>query len=224
LLTFAALLDSKKNKVTRIIAVVLKRSWRPVWNSSLQRAQLITGSILITIIMCMLPSFFNLIEKRNGIVINDFVLASIPAHNVSWAIFTIIWGVGLYALYRALQKPSIFITYIWALIFVTILRVLTISIVPLDPPIGLIGLTDPLTGVFYGESDITKDLFFSGHTSVLFLTFLCLERKTDKILALAATTIAAVLLLVQHVHYTIDVIAAPIIVYPIYRLVKYLLN
>lgn len=154
---------------------------------------------------------------------NDWLLNAIPAHNVSWAIFTIIWGMGLYALWRGIEKPTIFITYLWTFIFVTILRVLAISLIPLDPPKGLMTLTDPLTGVFYGESNITKDLFFSGHTSVLYLCYLCLERKNDKLIALIATIAVACLLLVQHVHYTIDIIAAFFIVYPVNKFVKYML-
>ncbi len=210
--------------MARTITLTLKRNWRQTWNSSLQRAQMIIGSVLITIILFMLPSFFNQIEKRDGIVVNDYLLAALPAYNVSIAIFTILWGIGLYTLFRAIQKPSIFITYTWGLIFVCILRVLTISLIPLNPPPGLIALTDPLTGIFYGESNITKDLFFSGHTSTLFLMFLCLEKKTDKLIALAGTVAVAFLLLVQHVHYTVDVVAAPIIVYPLYRFIKFLLN
>lgn len=206
------------------ITIALRNNWRETWSSSLQRAQLLIGSILMIIISFMLPPFFNLIQKRNGPVIHDAVLAAIPAHNVSWAIFTVIWGIGFYALWRGIEKPTIYITYLWTFIFITILRVLAISFVPLDPPAGLIVLTDPLTAVFYGRSTITKDLFFSGHTSILFLAFLCLERKWDKILALIGTCIVACLLLVQHVHYTIDIIAAPIIIYPVYRVVKYLLN
>ncbi|HVV54325.1 MAG TPA: phosphatase PAP2-related protein [Mucilaginibacter sp.] len=210
--------------MARTITVALKRNWKRTWSSSLQRAQIIIGSILITLISCLLPSFFNMIEKRSGSVLNDRVLAAIAPHDVSWAIFTIIWGVGLYALWRGIQKPSIYITYIWSLIFVCILRIITISLVPLDPPKGLVILTDPLTAVFYGRSTITKDLFFSGHTSVLFLIFLCLERKIDKIIGLVATTIVAVLLLVQHAHYTVDIVAAPIVAYPVYRFVKFLLK
>jgi hypothetical protein len=210
--------------VARPITLELKNNWKETWSSSLQRAQLIIGSILMVIISFMLPPFFNLIQKRDGTLLHDWVLAAIPPHNVSWAIFTVIWGIGFYALWRGIEKPTIYITYLWTFIFITILRVLAISMVPLDPPTGLIVLTDPLTAVFYGRSTITKDLFFSGHTSILFLAFLCLERKWDKILALTGTCIVACLLLVQHVHYTIDIIAAPIIIYPVFRLVKYLLN
>jgi hypothetical protein len=210
--------------VARPITLELRNNWKETWSSSLQRAQLIIGSVLMVIISFMLPPFFNMIQKRDGPLLHDWVLAAIPPHNVSWAIFTVIWGIGFYSLWRGIEKPTIYINYLWTFIFITILRVLAISMVSLDPPTGLIVLTDPLTAVFYGRSTITKDLFFSGHTSILFLAFLCLERKWDKILALTGTCIVACLLLVQHVHYTIDIIAAPIIIYPVFRLVKYLLN
>jgi hypothetical protein len=210
--------------VARPIAIALRKNWKMTWSSQLQRAQLIIGSLLMIIISLMLPSFFNLIQKRDGTLLNDWVLAAIPPHDVSWEIFTVIWGIGFYALWRAIEKPTIYITYLWTFIFITILRVLAISLFPLEPPKGLIVLTDPLTAVFYGRSTITKDLFFSGHTSILFLAFLCLERRWDKILALAGTVIVVCLLLVQHVHYTVDVVAAPIIIYPVFRGVKYMLS
>ncbi|MFI5162277.1 MAG: phosphatase PAP2-related protein [Sphingobacteriales bacterium] len=208
----------------RSIALALRNNWKQTWSSSLQRTQIIVGSILVVVISCMLPAFFNMIQKRSGPVINDWVLAAIPPHNVSWTIFSVIWGMGAYSLWRAMEKPTIYINYVWTFIFITILRVLAISLIPLDPPKGLIILTDPLTGIFYGRSTITKDLFFSGHTSILFMEYLCLERKRDKVLALCATIIVACLLLVQHVHYTVDIIAAPMIIYPVYRFVKYMLN
>jgi hypothetical protein len=210
--------------MARSISIALKKNWKQTWSSHMLRAQFIIGSLLMVAITCMLPAFFNTIQKRDGALLSDWVLAAIPAHNVSWMIFTIIWGFGLYALWRAIEKPTIYIMYVWALFFVIVLRVLSISIIALDPPKGLIAMADPITGIFYGQSNITKDLFFSGHTSVLYLAYLCLERKTDKIIALCSTFAVAILLLVQHVHYTVDVIAAFIIVYPVYRLVKYLLG
>ena len=44
---------------------------------------------------------------------------------------------------------------------------------PLDPPPGMIVLEDPLVQLFGGASrPLTRDLFFSGHTSTMFLLFL----------------------------------------------------
>ncbi|HEY0244869.1 MAG TPA: phosphatase PAP2-related protein [Mucilaginibacter sp.] len=175
------------------------------------------GFISICILLSMLPAFFMVIEKRQGILLHDFILNALPAHNVSSAIFLLIWGMGLLMFYRAIQNPALFPVYIWAYLFVCLCRVIAITIVPLAPPLGLIPLKDPLTGIFYGERIITKDLFYSGHTATLFLIFLALERKWDKIIALIALILLIVLLLIQHVHYTIDIIGALIIVFLLYR-------
>lgn len=183
---------------------------------------LLLGSVVIAIVINVLPIFFRDIEKRKGIVLHDWVLAAIPAYNVSVAIFAIIWGMAILVLIRAIQNPAIYITYCWTVIFICIARFITIYFVPLDPPVGLIPLTDPLTGYFYGHAFITKDLFFSGHTATLVLMYLCLEKRNDKIIGFIAIIVVACLLLVQHIHYTIDVLAAPIIVYGLYNLTRYL--
>lgn len=196
--------------------ISVKEAWKKAGRARATRMKLIIGSVLIFIIMFLLPYFFAHIEKRKGAVLNDWVLEQIPAHNVSVPIFVVIWGMALLIIYRAAYKPAIYIRYCWALIFVCILRMISISLVALDPPPGLIPLVDPLTGIFYGEVPITKDLFFSGHTSILTLIFLCLEKKTDKRIGLAAVIIVAFLLLVQHIHYTIDILVAPLVTYCCY--------
>ncbi|MNT60082.1 hypothetical protein D3C72_1976390 [compost metagenome] len=101
------------------------------------------------------------------------------------------------------------LTALWSFIFLCIARIITISLVPLDPPTDIVHLSDPCSIFFYHANVITKDLFFSGHTATVFLVALCLERKRDKMIAYVASGIIAVLLLIQHVHYTIDIIAAP---------------
>jgi hypothetical protein len=206
--------------VTLIALYRIKLNWQNAFDTSLKRVKLIIGTMLIVAIINIMPSFFRSIEQRNGVVLNDWVLAHLPAVDVSVPIFAIIWGMGILMMVRALYKPAIGMTYLWTLIFVCIARFLTLSFVKLDPPIGLIPLVDPLTGYFYGHAAITKDLFFSGHTASLVLIYLHLERKNDKRIALAAMLIVMMLLLVQHIHYTMDILAAPVIVYCCYRFTR----
>ncbi|WP_295719571.1 phosphatase PAP2-related protein [Mucilaginibacter sp.] len=206
--------------MTLIALYRIKLNWQNAFDTSLKRVKLIIGTMLIVAIINIMPSFFRSIEQRNGVVLNDWVLAHLPAVDVSVPIFAIIWGMGILMMVRALYKPAIGMTYLWTLIFVCIARFLTLSFVKLDPPIGLIPLVDPLTGYFYGHAAITKDLFFSGHTASLVLIYLHLERKNDKRIALAAMLIVMMLLLVQHIHYTMDILAAPVIVYCCYRFTR----
>ncbi len=200
-----------------------KDNWTVTWNSRYKRYQIIIGTVIMLAIIFTLPFFFAHIEKRKGAVLNDWLLVHIPAHNVSVLIFALIWGMVLLIVIRAINNPSIYITYCWTLIFVYIVRFVTLSTVALDPPPGMMPLVDPLGSVFYGNTLITKDLFFSGHTTTMVLIFLCLEKRTDKIIALIAAFAVAYLLLVQHIHYTIDILAAPVVVYTCYRLTRYLL-
>jgi membrane-associated phospholipid phosphatase len=78
---------------------------------------------------------------------------------------------------------------------------LTIWLIPLDPPSLLVEL---------------KDLFYSGHTATIFLLAFCLQQKTDKVLAFFAGSIIGVLLLIQHVHYSVDILFAPLFAFLCY--------
>jgi hypothetical protein len=210
--------------VTELGTPSIKQAWTAALQSPKKRDKLLIGSFIVAIILSSLPIFFSFIQKRKGIILNDWVLAHIPAYDVSVIIFTIIWGMAILIFIRALYNPVIYINYVWTLIFINIARMLSIYLVALDPPVGLIHLVDPLTGVFYGHNVITRDLFFSGHTSTLVLIFLCLEKRNDKILGFISIVVVMVLLLVQHIHYTIDVVAAPILVYMIFLIVRKLLK
>ena len=77
-------------------------------------------------------------------------------------------------------------------------------------PAGLIELKDPICNLMYGPRFITRDLFFSGHAATLFLLYLCSYKKFDRYYTLFAAIIVGILLLVQHVHYTLDVVCAPL--------------
>lgn len=187
--------------------------WKSNWQSSDYRKKLIAGLILISFILLSLPFFFQAIEKRNGISFNDYLLSWLPAYDLSIYIFTVIWSMTLLTFSRFKQDPNIFLTFLWGFILINLSRFVSIGLIPLNAPADLIPIHDPISNHFYGPKFITKDLFFSGHTAAMFLMFLCLKKRTDKILALIATIIIGIAVLLQHVHYTMDVVMAPVITY-----------
>jgi len=199
-------------------------SWSEAWASSLFRKKVIIGVFLFASILLLLPNFFSKIEARSGVVLNDWLLQSLPSMDFSVVIFILVWATSLLTLARCIQQPAIFLMTLYFLIIITLFRIITISIIPLDPPNGLIILKDPITSLSYGGSSvfITKDLFFSGHTANLFMFYLCLQKKRDKLFALSTTLLVGLLVLVQHVHYSIDVIGAIVFTYLLVKYSKYL--
>jgi hypothetical protein len=202
------------------VLVELREEWQDAWQSAWYRKRVIGGLALVIIILSLFPLFFQAIEKRSGYLLADPILAWLPPHNVSLAIFVVIWAISILGIYRAAQDPYMFLTFLWSYVLLLIFRTLTITLVPLDPPVGLVGLVDPVGNFFYGEKFVTKDLFFSGHTSTVVLLFLCLPGKVDKGLALIATVVVGCLLLVQHVHYTLDVLGAILFTWLSYRIAR----
>ncbi|MEJ7588205.1 MAG: phosphatase PAP2-related protein [Ferruginibacter sp.] len=197
-------------------------SWSEARTSPLFRRKAIVAIVIFTTIMMLLPYFFAVIEAREGVVLNDWLLQQIPARDCSITLFICLWSTSLLAMVRSFQHPGIFLRIIYLLIVITLTRVVTISLFPLEPPPGIIHLTDPLTSLTYGgrELFITKDLFFSGHTSNIFMICLCLQKKKDKLFALLTTIMIGTLVLVQHIHYTIDVIVAIIFAYALVQISK----
>ena len=193
-------------------------SWSEAWQEPRFRNKTIIALLLVAIILLSLPAFFAFIEKREGMVLQDYVLDAIPAIDVSIPTFVTIWSVVVLVFYRIYHNPRLFLLIAYGFILMCLARILTISLLPLNPPAGIITLKDPIANIAYGGNGIfiTKDLFYSGHTGNMFLFFLCLEAKWDKIIALTASFLIGLLVLVQHIHYSIDVIAAFIFTYFLY--------
>lgn len=187
------------------------QGWLLAINNFSFRLKLVTGIISLLIIVALLPFFFQYIQRRDGYELNDALLNALPPIDVSVPVFIVIWSMVLLFIIRSVNSPQLFLVYLYGFLFVCVCRIITLSAVAFETPPRLIELKDPLSNFFYGSSNfITKDLFFSGHTATLCLFFFCFQRKWDKVIALACSVVVGVLLLVQHVHYTIDVLAAPV--------------
>ena len=195
-----------------------RNRWRLAWSQTLFRKKIAIAFVLNIPVLIFFPFFFQYVEQRNGTRVRDIFLDHIPAADVSVSIFFIIWSIAFFTLIRALYRPEIFITFLFAFFFLSISRIITILLVPLAPPPNLIPLIDPLSNTFYGGHFITKDLFYSGHVATQFLIFLCLKKTLDKWLTAFSTITVAALVLVQHVHYSIDVLAAPAFAFICYKI------
>jgi hypothetical protein len=199
--------QSRENSNT-IVLTTPKQAWQQHLSNPAFRRMLIIGVTLILIILYIFPYFFQHIQNRHGKVISDPILGYLTPRDLSVPLFIVIWGISLLAIFRSIRNPRVLMTFIWAWIPITLCRFITITLFPLEPPAGLIGLIDPLSNHFYGPRFITKDLFFSGHTSTVFLIALSLPRKIDKNIGLLGTFMVAAMLLIQHVHYTLDIVFA----------------
>jgi len=195
-------------------------NWANAWSKKLFRQKIIIGfAALVTAIVCM-PAFFQYVEKRPGVQLNDWILRELPPVNLSIPIFLLIWASVIIAVVTAVRKPYFLLTLLYAYLLLCLSRYITIASVALEAPKGLVILADPLSNLAYGDTFITKDLFFSGHTSTLFLIYLCLQQKPAKYFTLLASILVGIFLLFQHVHYTVDIVLAPLFAYAVFTLAK----
>jgi hypothetical protein len=190
----------------------LKQSWKTAFADRNFALSFLGALAVFSIFPLKADDYFQWIQKRDGIQWNDPILNALPALNVSYPIFGIIYLSVIYLLYRLLQAPQRFLWFAWAFNLETFFRFICIYLVALDPPVGLVDLHDPLAEIFiYGENmAITKDLFFSGHTATMVFVCYFLPTTRERRMAIGLSLLLVSLLLVQHVHYSLDVVAAPL--------------
>jgi hypothetical protein len=187
----------------------LKKRWSSAWRIPSFRVKFLTGLALLLAILVCFPFFFEAINNRTGRLLTDILLSWLTPRDVSLPVFILLWASTLLLVVRVIQDPDLALLLLWSYALLTLLRMSCIGLISLEPPKGLIPMADPLTNLFYGGTYITHDLFFSGHTATVFLFCCCLKRRADKYFTGLATLFIGLLLLIQHVHYTIDVLAAP---------------
>lgn len=200
------------------------QAWKYTWNKKSFRFNFLFSLFILIIFLFAIPFFFQYIEQRKGIVINDFVLEKLPVYNVSIIIFGILWAAVAWGFYRVIQSPSTCVLVLWTYMIVNSLRLVTMAAFALNPPEDIIPLADPLSLYFYGGTAITKDLFFSGHTATMFMLYLCLKNPSDKRWMLAGTIVLGILLMIQRVHYSFDVLAAPFFTWISYLSAKWFIE
>jgi hypothetical protein len=196
-----------------------RSNWKIALNLPNFKLKAAVSLLILISIGIFIPRFFGFIQNRPGIILNDAFLNLFEPQNVSWVIFPLLYVSLFLTFLNLIPLPHLFIKGVQAFAILLLIRIVCLYFVPLEPATRYIPLQDPLIGrAFYSGTLITKDLFFSGHVSTMFLLFLINPAPALKYFLMIATALVACLILFQHVHYTVDVIAAPVFAWISYRL------
>lgn len=178
--------------------------------------------ILLVVMLNAFTRFLEWVELRDGAVLADPLLAMITPRDFTWVTFGIIYAGLVLAIVYLAKRPERLLLAVQAYMLMLVVRTFMMYLTPLNPSPGLIVLQDPLVE-FAGDGNApTKDLFFSGHTSTMFLLSLVISHRWMKRVYLLFTILVAVCVVWQHVHYVIDVLVAPFIAYACYRMARQL--
>lgn len=189
----------------------IQYQWKTAWQIALFRRLFLGGFIYLVCFIGFVPNYFAYVQQREGIVLPDPLLELIPPHEVSTYIFGILYPTLIAMCGIWIQYPRTFLQVLIGLLSVQTLRLISIWLIPLNPPTGCLVLADPLVNFFaYAHQPITKDLFFSGHVATMTICYLSTPKKRRLILG-AIILMIIMLLLMQHAHYSIDILGALLI-------------
>jgi hypothetical protein len=198
--------------------IPVEATWREAWSERAFRWRLALAVPALVATVTVLAAFVKRVERRPGVVLPDPVLEALAPRDVTWLAFGLIYAAILGALWLLARRPRRLVQALQAYALMAWARMAVMWVTPLDPPPGMIRLEDPLVQGLGGASEaLTRDLFFSGHTSTLFLIFLAVPGRRARPFFLACTVAVACAVLVQHVHYAVDVLAAPFFAYGAWR-------
>jgi hypothetical protein len=198
--------------------------WKSFFNNKRNRNEFILTVVLLAILMLAFSQFLQFIEQREGVSLPDPLLKAFSPINLTWLTFTLIYLSIVLFLFSVRKDPYKIMIALQAYGLMVIFRTIAMYLTPLEAPATLLILDDPFVQLFGKGEILTKDLFFSGHTGTLFLLFLLTKNKAMKSIFLISTITVGVAVLLQHVHYSIDVFVAPFVAYCSFRIITILQN
>lgn len=194
--------------------------WKKYFSSKKDRIEFFITILFLAVVLFSLTNFLNYVELRNGFSFSDPILSLFEPTDLTWLTFALIYGALITAIVSLASKPEKLMFAIQLYTLMVIVRIISMWLLPLNPPEKMILLNDPFVEFFGTGNTLAKDLFFSGHTATLFILFLTSDDKKFRMFFLFCTIAVAICVLLQHVHYSIDVFAALIFTYACYQILK----
>jgi hypothetical protein len=195
-------------------------NWKQAFRQKNFRVKFFLSFIVLGLLLTWIGTFFTYVEARQGHIFYDPILNFFRPKDVSDFIFYTTYGSAVIGLIYAFQSPYYTLHFCQMYVLLTLFRIVCMFVIPLDPPAGIIPLKDPILQktVYEGFLNL-KDLFFSGHTATLFLFFFFVKNDWLKLYFFIAAVSVAFGLVIQHVHYSADIIAAPVFAFLSWKIV-----
>lgn len=192
------------------IITQLRANWKLMSESSFFRNAFILNFLFFTAVSFTNFHYLRTWEFRTGSTLNDPILVLLSPRDFSLPLFCITYSCIVIGIITVLRHPLLFFRGLLAYSFMLAARTITIYLLPLEAPAGLIPLKDYVADFFLHTPQVfvVKDLFFSGHTGALMIMYLATDQKWFRKYVSVALIVVPLLLMWQHVHYAIDVVAA----------------
>lgn len=183
-----------------------------------------TGLALFLVALLVQHYSYRYIDNYiTGTPVNDLLLDNLPEVDLDFFIIQAPLILTFLIIVLLLSKPHYVPFSVKALALFIITRSFFISLTHLGVDLNRIVLDESKWGFglynFLYQSN--NDFFFSGHVGMPFLMALVFWReKFWRIFFLAAALLMGVAMLLGHMHYSIDIFAAPFITYGIFMIAK----
>ena len=202
----------------------LKRNWNSFFLSKKNIYFFITILVLLALVLGLFTRFLQYVELRNGFAFDDPILIQFNPIDLTWIIFIMIYGGLVLALISLVKSPQVLTLALLTYLLMVIFRIAAMYTLPLNPPESMLALKDPFVELFGGGKTLTKDLFFSGHTATSLIFFLTAKNKIIKKIFLFLTVVMGASVLLMHVHYSVDVLIAPLVSFTAFIISKNILK
>lgn len=153
--------------------------------------------------------------KEASLAVTDIILSNIPVYDVDGVFIYgpfVLWA---FVVFLSLIKPQRIPFILKSVALFILIRSVFITLTHIGPfPNSL-----PVNSSLMKHFSSGGDLFFSAHTGLPFLLALLFQKNRQlMILFSAAAVFFGIIVLMAHLHYSIDVLAAFFITYAIYDL------
>ena len=179
--------------------------------------------LLFTALFVQRLAYLYIDNYITGVPVGDLLLDNLPTVNLDFLIIQGALVATSFTLIFLLLHPNYLPFTTKTLALFIFIRSFFISLTNLGVNLHQITLNTDSAGfgiyefLYYGKNDF----FFSGHVGASFLLALIFwNKKSWRNLFLIACVIFAVSMILAHMHYSIDIFAAPFIVFSIYVIAK----